>query len=147
MELNTKQKGNVTELACILALVQLGYVVSVPYGNTGRYDLVVDINNKLYRIQCKTSRGEKDGNAFSFSTSSISTHYSKRKVTTHTYENDIDMFMTCYDNKVYMIPIFSVKKYSCVLRLKPTKNNQECNINLASDYELENIIKRITLNK
>lgn len=53
--IDTKQKGNLTELECITALTELGYLVSIPFGEDSRYDCIVDINNNLYRIQCKTS--------------------------------------------------------------------------------------------
>lgn len=55
MILNSKQKGNLTELQCLAAFGQYGYTISIPYGDCARYDFIVDINNKLYRIQCKTS--------------------------------------------------------------------------------------------
>ena len=53
--LNSKQKGNITEVECMLAFLKLGYNVLTPYGDCERYDFVVDINNKLYKIQAKTA--------------------------------------------------------------------------------------------
>ena len=42
-ELTTKQKGNITEIQCLLAFISQGYKVSIPYGEDCRYDLVLDI--------------------------------------------------------------------------------------------------------
>ena len=53
--LNTKQRGNITEVECMLAFLKLGYNVLTPYGDCERYDFVVDIENKLYKIQVKSA--------------------------------------------------------------------------------------------
>ena len=59
--MNSKMVGNLTEINCLKAFTELGYGVSIPFGDCLRYDLVVDIKNKLYKIQCKTaSRGLGD---------------------------------------------------------------------------------------
>lgn len=49
-ELATKQKGNLTELQCIAAFYELGYSVSIPYGENSRYDLIADINGRLIKV-------------------------------------------------------------------------------------------------
>ena len=56
VELNPKQKGNLTELKCLSAFYELGYQCSIPYGENSRYDFIADIDGKLIRVQCKTSR-------------------------------------------------------------------------------------------
>jgi hypothetical protein len=39
--LNSKQKGNLTELLCLAAFTELGYTVSIPYGDCAKYDFIV----------------------------------------------------------------------------------------------------------
>jgi ribosome biogenesis protein Tsr3 len=51
----SKQKGNITEVECMLSFLKLGYNVLTPYGDCERYDFVVEINNKFYKIQVKTA--------------------------------------------------------------------------------------------
>lgn len=51
----TLQKGMITELKCMEKLISMGYYISIPYGNSNKYDLILDYNNKLYRIQIKTA--------------------------------------------------------------------------------------------
>ena len=41
--LNKKQIGNLTELKCISAFYELGYSISIPYGENNRYDFIADI--------------------------------------------------------------------------------------------------------
>ena len=97
-ELQSKQKGNLTELQCITAFYELGYSVSIPYGENSRYDLIADIEGKLIKIQVKTS-SIKNGNAEAIefscrssrinSTGTINTRYTK---------SEIDYFATYWDN-------------------------------------------------
>ena len=47
---NTKKRGNLTDLQCMTAFMELGYQVSIPFGEDSRYDFVADINDKLYKI-------------------------------------------------------------------------------------------------
>ena len=50
----SKIKGDSNEIKCILAFIQLGWKVSIPYGEDSRYDLIVDRGNDLIRVQCKS---------------------------------------------------------------------------------------------
>lgn len=52
---NQKAIGEYTELQCITYLVGLGYTVSTPYGDNAPYDFILEVDNKLYKIQCKTA--------------------------------------------------------------------------------------------
>lgn len=140
-ELTTKQKGNLTELKCCLAFIEQGYKVSIPYGEDCKYDLIVDINNHLYRIQCKTSRALPNANdGFRFNTRSvvITTHGAKESCYSKT---EIDYFATVYEGKCYLVPVEECG-HEKVLRFHYPPNGQKKNISLADDYILENIIKR-----
>ena len=140
-ELTTKQKGNITEIQCLLAFISQGYKVSIPYGEDCRYDLVLDIKNKLYRIQCKTSHAlENPEDGFKFKTRSI-------VITTHgvkssTYSNEeIDFFATMYEDKCYLVPVEECGNEK-TLRFRYPANGQKKGISLAVNYELREIIKR-----
>lgn len=140
--INSKQKGNVTELKIMLAFIEKGYSVSIPYGDCDRYDFVVDINGRFYRIQCKTSRTEDDGASIRFCCRS--TYRREGHIAHHNYsENEIDFFATFWDNKVYLVSVnecHSDKK----LRILPPKNGtNNTRINWAKNYELEEVIKTL----
>ena len=141
VELTTKQKGNITEMECILAFMKAGYKVSIPYGEDCKYDLVLDINNNLYRIQCKTSHAlENPKDGFTFKTHSvvITTHGPKSSSYT---KYDIDYFATVYEGKCYLVPVEECGQMK-TLRYQLPRNGQKKNISLAENYELENMIKR-----
>ena len=59
--LSTKAQGAQTELQCLTYLHGLGYDVSIPWGDNARYDFVLDVNHKLYKIQVKTSHKTEEG--------------------------------------------------------------------------------------
>ena len=43
-------------------LYGLGYSISIPFGNADKYDLILDIDGKLYKIQVKHSSEYIDSN-------------------------------------------------------------------------------------
>lgn len=49
-------KGSYAELKVLTDLAGKGFIVSVPYGHNHRYDLIVDINGSLKRIQIKYTK-------------------------------------------------------------------------------------------
>ena len=142
MELTAKQKGNLTELQCLTAFYEKGCHVSLPYGENSRYDMIVDFQGKLLRVQVKTSSiKNNDTNAIEFSCRS--SHVNSTGVKNVRYsESEIDYFATYWNNQCYLIPVIecSVTK---TLRFAPTKSGQVKNISFASDYELEKQLNKI----
>ena len=49
----TTLKGAIAEAAIMAAAVELGVVVLRPMIEGRRYDLVFDIDHRLFRVQCK----------------------------------------------------------------------------------------------
>ena len=138
-QINTNKIGNITELQCILAFESYGWTVSLPFGGQARYDFLAEKNGKILRIQVKTSRMDKEDNAY-LEFSCRSSHYIGGKhIHTKYSKNDIDYFATFQQGKVYLVPVeeCSDKK----LRFKPTKNGQIKGINWAVSYELEEVLK------
>lgn len=143
MELSTKAKGNLTELQCITAFYQLGYQVSIPYGENSRYDFIADIQGKLLRVQVKSSSLVKNSNgAIKFSTAS--TRGTTSEIITHHYNsNEIDYFATYWEGKCYLIPINETASRNKTLRFEPPLNGQITGISFAKDYELEVQLNKI----
>ena len=48
-------KGTLTELQCQKDFIQKGILVSQPIVQDSKYDFIIDLEGKLYRIQCKSS--------------------------------------------------------------------------------------------
>lgn len=139
--LDCKYKGNLTELLCLAAFTKLGYQVSIPYGDHARYDFIVDIDNALYRIQCKTSSIEDLG-VYSFSCRSTAANHSRAASRSYTKE-EIDFFATIIEDKCYLIPIEETGGSSKRLRFIPPKNGQKVGVSFAKDYELETQLAKL----
>lgn len=140
--MNTKRKGNITEMETMLAFMKLGYNVLIPYGDCERYDFVVDVNGKFIRVQSKTATSDDDSASFKISTSS-----SNRKngsIIHHTYtKEDIDYFATVFDGIVYLFPVEICGGRDKRFRIEPAKNGQVRGITWAKDYVLSEVIKTI----
>lgn len=140
--LNSKQIGNVTEMQCMLAFLQLGYNVLTPYGDCERYDFVVDIKGKFYKIQVKTCREKEEGSFIEFNTSSQTIE--KGKQVHHSYdETQIDYFMTFYNGIAYLVHVSEASTREKRLRFMPPKNGQIKGITFAAECELEKVVSKI----
>lgn len=142
---NTKKLGNLTELQCMTYLYGLGYSISIPFGNADKYDLILDINDKLYKIQIKHSslyvdlNGEPDYIKFKCTWQSHNTTgYSKTKY----QANEIDFFATFYNNQCYLIPQNECSNEK-TLRIQPPKNGQRKGISFLEDYLAEEVISKL----
>jgi hypothetical protein len=58
--LTTDQKGNIAELAIARNAIELGTDVYRPVGEGGRYDMIFEIEDRRWRIQCKWAPRHKD---------------------------------------------------------------------------------------
>lgn len=120
--------------------MEMGFDCSIPYGDSSKYDIILDIGDELLRIQCKSSRfassgGKTDKNAFMFDCVSQTTN--TKKTVRHSYSGKIDYFATTWNEKVYLIPVDECSTAK-TLRLSPPTNNVE--YNAAEDYELKKIL-------
>ncbi len=134
----TKVKGNVTEMESMLAFMKHGYNVLTPYGDSERYDYVVDANGRFYKIQSKSATGVDDGFYITCKTNSIS---GGKNVIRYYTQDEIDYYATTYDGECYLIPFEVAGKSSFKLRISPTKNKQESGVNWADNYKMEEVIK------
>lgn len=142
--LNTKQKGNLTELKCLTKFVELGYSVSIPYGENSRYDFILDYNGELLKIQVKTAKlaqgTEENPETIEFATCSMRYNSGGGQRVYYT-KDEIDYFATWWDNEVYLVPVeeCSVSKK---LRFVPPKNGQRVGISFCKDYIAEKVLER-----
>ena len=134
-----KDVGDRTTLAVMLALVELGYGVSVPFGENTRYDLVVENGHRLLRVQCKTGR-LYDG-VIVFRTASSYAHHPNPKPRQRHYVGQVDAFAVYCPRTgdVYLIPIGDLPMEEATLRIDPPRNGQRKLVRFAADYEIANV--------
>ena len=139
--MDTRIVGELTELKCQLYCLEQGYIVSKPIVDNARYDLLLDYNGKIYRIQIKTARWmseEHEGIVFNCkSQHSIS---GGNKIMKYT-PDEIDFFMTEFEDKYYLIPC-DKSRVEMILRFKQKKNHQDDKAYFAKDYVFEEVIKQ-----
>lgn len=142
MELTAKQRGNLTELQCLTAFYEAGCHVSLPYGENSRYDMIVDVNGQLIKVQVKTASIKKDtDNAIIFSCRSSYVNCTGTKNVKYT-KQEIDYFATFWDGQCYLVPVEECSTEK-TLRFKPPKNGQTKGIVFASDYLLQKQLEKL----
>ena len=127
--------GERSEAIIFAELVKRGYRVLIPHGTNHRYDLVIDVDGRFLRAQCKT--GRLDRGVISFATQS--TRANTRGVFRAPYDaTQIDLFLVyCPDtDRVYAVGVGEVRSGYGFLRVDPTANGQVKGIRWAADYEL-----------
>jgi PD-(D/E)XK endonuclease len=126
--------GHRTEGAILSELVRRGYAVLVPFGVNQRYDIVIDLEGRFLRAQCKTGR-LVDG-VVRFSTRSVRSN--TNRTFTRGYVGDADVFLVhCPETaRVYAVPVENAPASCMYLRVDPTVNRQAQRVHWATDYEL-----------
>jgi hypothetical protein len=137
---DTLQKGLVAEMKLQTLLIEEGFSIFMPIG-IKRYDLLLEINNKFYKIQCKNAHYDKYGslvfNAYSIQFSEIGKRNKRRLYT----KQDIDFMVGYYDDKFYCIPIEEVKTNVITLRLEEARMKNR-KYKFAKDYNLLDVLKK-----
>ena len=123
-----------SEAAILSELVRRGYSVLVPFGVNQRYDLVLDLDGRFVRAQCKT--GRLRNGAVLFSTQSIRTN--RTQIEFRGYRGEAEYFLVyCPANAgIYAVPVDETPARQMSLRVSPSQNGQAVGVNLASEYEL-----------
>ncbi len=130
---NTSGKGNVSELKVMMAYVEAGFAVSVPFGGGVPYDLIVDTGCRLLKVQVKT--GRLRNGCVLFPTMRFSGH-SKKGQKYNSGEVDLFAVYCPETNHIYIWP-FSDMPTAGSLRCFETKNNQQQKIRWAKDHDFE----------
>jgi prevent-host-death family protein len=141
---NPNHKGNVAELAIATEAARLGLSVLRPMTEHERYDLVLGIGGRLFRVQCKWGTRR---NAVIEVRLKSSYHSPTRGYVVATYdESEIDLIAVyCGDlGRCYLLPIGLVAGCNMVhLRLERTKNNQRAALNWAAEYEFSGAVAQL----
>ena len=132
--LTTDQKGAIAESAIAHEAVKLGVGVYRPLVEGGRYDLILEANAALLRVQCKWATLSRRA--------VVVRCYSSRRgpdrmiVRTYTSAETDVIAAYCLDTgSCYMLtPKQFTGRRNVYLRVSPSLNNQQAGINWASDF-------------
>ncbi len=109
-----KSQGEETELRFMLLSYEKGFIVSKPFGDNAKYDIILDNGKTLERIQIKsTSRMDTSSGANCYSCLVSHGRDSKKKYTK--YDIDSIVIYVIPENVWYKIPIEEIKGKSVKL--------------------------------
>ena len=138
-------KGAVAEQAIALEAMKLGIAVLWPAADHGLYDLALEIADKLYRVQCKWGRFDRDRNVVTVRIGG--SWCSPRGYVRTTYSADeVDLFaIYCGElERCFLLPAaLAVGRKEIWLRLAPARNGQRACINLADDFNFPGAIAQL----
>jgi hypothetical protein len=60
----SKRRGELAELAFLFKAASLGFTVTKPYGDSDRYDFILDSGSRLFRVQVKSASRISQGTYF-----------------------------------------------------------------------------------
>jgi hypothetical protein len=130
--MTTDQKGAIAEAA--IAALKLGIEVYRPIAEGGRFDMILVVDGRLLRVQCKW--------AARYGEVVVVRCYSNRRARTglvrRLYSPDqIDAFAGyCLElDRCFFMPIELVSTREVRLRLSPARNNQRRGIHWADDFD------------
>lgn len=129
---DTVSIGDKTLAKVITRFLDHGYFVSIPWSAASPYDIIVDIGDKLLKVQVKTARIRRGCVEFAL----FSVNGTARKAVL--YGNKVDYIAAyCPENeKFYFINIAEFNTTKAFLRLTTPKNNMVKGVRWAKHYEL-----------
>ena len=133
--MTTDQKGAIAEAAIALAAAKLHVDVYRPIAEGGRCDLILGLGYDLLRIQCKWASLVDDVVIVRCST--FRRTRDGYRTTTYTADEVDAIAAYCGQlDRCFLIPIERVAGHrNMVLRIAPTRNNQQRRINWADDFD------------
>ena len=139
MRLTTDQKGTIAEMAIALAAAKQCLPVYAPVSQGTRYDLIIEADKRLFRVQCKWA--VRDGDVVVIRCRTC--RRSRTGLVHRSYAIDeIDLIAGyCAElDECYVIPFADYYRRGAIhLRLTPTRNNQQQGILWARDFEFERL--------
>lgn len=125
MGVDTKLKGDIAEQAVVLAALEKGWGVLQPVGDRLPYDLVLDINGRLLRIQVKAAWwDEKKQN---YVVDNRRTKTNRRKMLRSSYsEQDFDFAIVYLQESTvfYIIPVAVFVSYGSEIHFVESEKRQ-----------------------
>jgi hypothetical protein len=146
-ELTPSRKGAAAEAAITARAIELGLVVLRPLCEGSRYDLIIDLEPELLRVQCKWANHLDDVLSVNLTTSRLTPAGYVRTTYTAVEVDAIGVY-SAELRRCFLLPIVEVAKgREIYLRLDPTRNNQARGIRWADDYAFETMIARLAFSQ
>lgn len=96
------KQGNIGLVRAIDYFVTNGYSISVPLNDTQPYDLIVDMDNKLYRVSVKTTRYKNTSGNYVVHLKNSGGSSGKSIIRNFDNSTCDILFVLCEDNTMYL---------------------------------------------
>jgi prevent-host-death family protein len=138
-------KGNVAELAIAKAAAELGLSIYAPLVEHSRADLVLEIADTLYRVQCKWGRLLADRSVIYVQTGGNRTTPAGYVRTVYSRAEIDLMAVYCGDlDRAYLLPAEVFEgRHAIHLRLTEPRNGQRASINAAAKFEFHGAVAQL----
>lgn len=112
---STKEKGRAGLVAAIAYFGMNGYTVSIPVNDTQDYDLVVEMNNAFYKVQCKSTNSKTHSGNYqvkleTWGGANGGTRYSRIKDGSSNL-----LFVLTGEQSMYVIPVSEITQSSIMV--------------------------------
>lgn len=136
-KMTNKAKGELVEQIVITELMKLGVVVSKPVGDNQPYDLVVELSDKLYKVQVRTAWIRK--NSSTLKVAFQSARLNTKGMTRTSNKDKVDYYITYSfeTNKCYILKCDSLENINSVCLQLNDEFNNGGRLKFASDYLLD----------
>lgn len=134
----SNEYGMSQELFFLSELVNYG-IVSIPYGNSGRYDCILDIQGDLYKIQIKSvNQIDEFRLVIPFANTRMSANGSVKKEYT---PDEVDFIGIIYNYQLYLFPTTLATK-SLTVRISKNDGcaNTTSKLHYLEDFEIHKIL-------
>lgn len=132
---STNWKGQLAVSKVEVRAIELGYIPNRPLMDC-RYDLIIDKNSQLFRVQVKYASGNPT-NSFGSVNARLAYETRRRRQVISYSDDEVDalvVYIPQLDKLCWFpTPVFVGKKMLSI-RIIPSKNNQKSNIIEASKY-------------
>lgn len=141
---NSSATGNIGEAVAIAEFTKRGITVLLPFGANTPYDLVIQLNGKFYRVQCKTTAKVGANGAMRFRI--CRTNGFTGNHLTYSAEEIDYFFLYCVENGyMALVPVEQATAMDFIIRLQPAKNAQRVGVHLAKDFSIEEQLARMVI--
>ncbi len=116
--MDTKLKSDIAESAVVTELLRKGFRVLKPIGDRLPYDLALDLNGRLVRIQVKCAWFDKKSDAYIVDARRTKTN--RRQMLRKRYDKDdfdFAIMYICEENVFYVMPVNVFTAYGSTVTL------------------------------
>jgi hypothetical protein len=139
--MNSKSKGNLGEIKVASEFIKYGCMVSFPFGDNARYDLIVDDGSSLKKVQVKYANSKSKEKSWRCFCVSSKNHTTNKKLNKYKDDVDIMAFYIPEIDKCIMFNIDEIGDKSTIYVRENIPLNNQSNVVYISDHTFDKYYK------